>query len=278
MGPVGGAYDTDVGGRRSGPGGARGKTSHGVSGRARGQSLVEFALVVPLFLFLIFAVVEYSLINSSIGAYNFAAKDAARYGAIVGPGDTGACNCQADLDMLNIINSHTIGVVAAVPVEVDFFEASESGAYPGSGVGKQDVYLYTGGAWTRSGTLGWPVGTRDDRLVSQDYLGVHIIYRYTYVTAFFSSLGATITLTADSVQRIEPQQLFHHPAPGATQALAALSPSAPVSPLGAALGLLAIAPACLYKPSRADKEARRARGLFGPFAKRDTRDRKERRS
>ena len=208
---------------------------------SRGQSLVEFALVLPLFLLLIFAVVEYSLINSAIGAFNFAAKDGARYGAIVGP-TVG----NADANILAIVSGHVSGVVAAVPVEADIFEATESGTYPGTG--KQNRYSYSGGTWSPIGVAGWPVATRDDRLVSQDYLGIHIIYHYTYVTAFFSSLGATITLTADSVQRIEPQELFHHPAPGAGASVAARAPVD--SPLGDGFALLALTPIFLYRPAR----------------------------
>lgn len=235
MGAVGGESRAGVG--------MRGRRLNGTGGRSRGQSLVEFALVLPLFLLLVFAVVEYSLINSAIGAFNFAAKDAARDGAIVGP-----TVATADTDMLNIITSHTTGVVAAIPVEVDIFEATESGSYPGTG--KQNKYTYSGGAWTLSGSIGWPVASRDDRLVSQDYLGVHIIYHYTYVTAFFTSAGAMITLNADSVQRIEPQELRYHSTPGTAPAIVSRAPSGPTSPLGNGLSLLAIAPALLYRPRR----------------------------
>jgi Flp pilus assembly protein TadG len=204
-------------------------------------------MVAPIFLLLVFAVIEYSLINSAVGAYNFAAKDAARYGAIVGP-----TNTSADTTMLQIINSHVVGVVAAQPIEVDIFEATESGTYDPANP-NQDKYTYSGGSWV-AGSQTWQPGAltcgtsgtsicRDDRLVSQDYLGVHIIYHYTYVTAFFSSLGATITLTADSVQRIEPQELRKYPTPGTGSAIAALSPVSPAAPApGAIVDLLGLAP------------------------------------
>ncbi|MGH2504444.1 MAG: hypothetical protein ACRDID_18210, partial [Ktedonobacterales bacterium] len=39
-----------------------------------------------------------------------------------------------------------------------------------------------------------------------DYVGVFIEYQYTYLTAFFAIISPTITLSAISVQRIEPQQ------------------------------------------------------------------------
>jgi Flp pilus assembly protein TadG len=253
-----------VGGGIHAGAGTRGRRLRDRARTSRGQSLVEFALILPLFLLLVFAVVEYSLINSAIGAYNFAAKDAARQGAIDGP-----TVATADQDMLKIINGHVIGVVAAVPVEADIFEATESGSYPGTGA--QDVYTYSGGAWTLV-SANWQPGTlcptppcRDDRLVSQDYLGVRITYHYTYVTAFFSSAGATITLTATSVQRIEPQELRHHSAPGTSPVIAARALATPGSPLGGALSLLAIAPALLYRPRR-DGWIVYARSRFTPYA------------
>jgi Flp pilus assembly protein TadG len=223
---------------------------------ARGQSLVEFALVLPLFLALIFSVVEYSLINSAIGAYNFAAKDAARFGAIVGPSDTGATGYQADTDMLNIIDNHVLGVVAAIPVEVDIFEATEAGTYDTSNPPLQDKWVYSGGSWSAA-SLNWKPGVRNDQLVSQDYIGVRVVYHYTYVTAFFSSLGATITLSALSVQRIEPQQIYHHPALGTGAAIAALDPLAPLAP---SLGFVALIPSWNFKARRAyttDRKERR---------------------
>lgn len=237
MGPVGGALRSSA--RTRWNSGARGIRP------ARGQSLVEFALVLPLFLLLIFAVVEYSLINSAIGSYNFAAKDAARYGAIVGPTVTGTSGYQSDTDMLNIIASHVVGVVAAIPVEVDIFEATESGTFPGTG--KEDQYFYNNGVWT-AGTLTWAPAIRNDALVSQDYLGVQITYNYTYVTAFFSSLGATITLNSLSVQRIEPQEIYRHLSPGAEPVIAALDPLGPLAP---ALGLVAFLPVGASKARRA---------------------------
>ncbi len=227
MGPVGGAANASQGMRwRVG--------TRGI-GPARGQSLVEFALVLPLFLMLIFAVVEFSLINTAIGAYNYAAKDAARLGAILGPAPT---TPGADQQMLALILSHVSAIPAATPYEVIIFQATESGTYSTSAL--QDQYFYNAnGTWT-AGTLTWqpgnsscggPTGCRNDSLVSQDYLGVLIIYHYTYVTALLSSLGATITLQALSVQRIEPQQIYHRPAPETGASIAALNPPGPRQPL-----------------------------------------------
>lgn len=185
------------------------------SGRSRGQALVEFALVAPLFLMLLFGVIEYSLINASIGAYNFAAKDAAREGAILGKGGVpgpGGTTTPADNYMVNnIILPHVSGVVIAQMTKIEIFHASETGACistTGSGgaqVCQEDIWQQSGGTWS-STSSNWPQTTRNDALANADYIGVKISYTYTYLTALLAITTPTISLTATSVQRIEPQE------------------------------------------------------------------------
>jgi hypothetical protein len=181
--------------------------------RFRGQSLVEFALILPIFLLVFFGVVEYAFINASIGAFNFAAQDAARYGAIIGPTDP-----NIDSAMLTqFITPHVSGIVMAQIVSVEIFHASETG---GCSDGTQtfpcpqeDIYTTQSGVWTNS----WPVSSRNDQLITADYLGVRITYQYTYLTAFIATLSPTISLTAISVQRIEPQEYGMRPAPASVR-------------------------------------------------------------
>lgn len=186
--------------------------------RSRGQSLVEFALIAPLFLLILFGVVEYALINASIGAFNFAAKEGARYEAIIGNGQApGASPPPLDQYVVNsVILPQVAGVVMAQAKAVVVYKAVESGGCFGTGsvtgttptCQYQDALQPNGsGVWgfTQSG---WLPGTpgRNDQLSNADYLGVFISYQYTYLTAFFAITSPTITLSAVSVQRIEPQQ------------------------------------------------------------------------
>lgn len=176
-------------------------------GRSSGQALVEFALVAPLFLLLIFGVVEYSLINASVGAFNFAAKDGARFGAIIGNGQAPNNTSDVDAYMVNyIILPHVVGLVFAQGTEIDIFRATEAGGcvLNTSGVCEEDIWQPANGVWGRISNT-W-TGTRNDQLSNADYLGVTIHYTYTYLTAFFAVTSPTINLTATSIQRIEPQQ------------------------------------------------------------------------
>lgn len=177
-------------------------------GAGRGQGLLEFALILPLFLLLIFGILEFALINASIGAFNFATQDAARFAAINGPTDP-----NSDTDMLNeVIIPRVNQVVAASLVSIDVFKADEGGGCAGGGTFPctfEDYYDASSQTWT----VNWPAITRNDQLLTGDYLGVRVTYHYTYVTAFFVSLSSGVTLTAEAIQRVEPQEYTKKGAP-----------------------------------------------------------------
>jgi len=54
------------------------------SGAERGGSMVEFAVAFPLFLLLVFGLIEFSRLAATNGAVHTAAREAARYGSSVG--------------------------------------------------------------------------------------------------------------------------------------------------------------------------------------------------
>jgi hypothetical protein len=177
---------------------------------------------MPVFIILIFGVVEYALINASIGAFNFAAQEAARFGAIIGPTDV-----NVDTEMLTqYITPRVSSIVVAKIISVEIFHAGQAGACADGTTSfpcpQEDVYNGTTGLWSAPG---WPVASRDDHLISADYLGVRITYQYTYLTAFFATTSPQLTLTAVSVQRIEPQEYGMRPPP----APVIVSAPAPVS-------------------------------------------------
>lgn len=196
--------------------------------------------MAPLFIMLLFGVVEFSLINASIGTFNFAAKDAARLGAIIGKGASPSSTLSTDAYIVNdIILPRVQGIVVAQGTKIEIYNSTEAGAYvydPLNGNIEEDVWQpASNGTWS-STTMNWPYPNRQDELANADYLGVKITYTYTYLTAFFAVTSPTITLTADSIQRIEPQQYGDRHVPGgsalamehdAWSALAALFMSQP---------------------------------------------------
>lgn len=168
-----------------------------LSRRARGQAILEFALIAPLFFMLIFGLIEFALIESSVASFNFAAKDAARLGSLLGRTDS-----TADTQMLSDIQTRVNGVAISKILQVEIYKSDSTGAGPST---SEDLYTFGAGTFTPAGTNNWPANARDDTLINADYLGVRITYVYTYLTGFISGSGSQLQLTADSVQRIEPQ-------------------------------------------------------------------------
>ena len=185
--------------------------------RSRGQALVEFGLVVPLFFALIFGIIEFSLIDFSISTMNFAAKDAARIGSLLGstapfpssiPAACGGVpvGTLTDCFMINIaIFPRTTGLVTAKIAQIEVFKAG----IDGNPVSPLTENVYDGQGNLIS-SVGWSSNSREQGLFDADYLGVRITYSYTYLTGFIAGAGTSLTLTAVSVQRIEPQDFGYH--------------------------------------------------------------------
>jgi hypothetical protein len=177
--------------------------------RARGQAIVEFALVAPFFFALIFGLIEFSLISISISSYNAAAEDGARIGSLLGRTDN-----TVDQQIVTAVASHVNGVSVAHPLTIEIFKADVTGQPVTSG-GSIVENVYDINDVQISAT--WPVGSRIDQLLSADYLGVRITYEYDYLTAFVSGGNSTLILSATSVQRIEPQDYQGRRAPPPAQ-------------------------------------------------------------
>jgi Flp pilus assembly protein TadG len=185
-------------------------------GRSSGQALVEFAMIIPVFLLTFFGAVEFSLIVASLGTYNFAVRDAARIGSILGRTDP-----NVDSKILSNVSGHVSGIVMATPTEIDIFRAASDGTClnassgPASPVAVDDPtcakgqYLLVAGTWTLSSGP-WAVNDRDDALSSADYVGVRVLFNYTFLTGFVGALGTSLSLSAVSAQRIEPQDFTGH--------------------------------------------------------------------
>jgi Flp pilus assembly protein TadG len=193
-------------------------------GRSRGQALVEFALIAPVFVLTFFGAIEMSLIIASLGAYNFAVRDGARVGSILGRTDP-----NVDSKILANIAGHVSGIVMAKVSEIDIYRATsngmclnaQTGTAPPASVVSVDAADCAKGVYDNTGTLisgPWAVNNRDDALSSADYVGVRIVFQYTFITGFVGAIGTSLTLSSTSAQRIEPQDFTGHRQPAIVQA------------------------------------------------------------
>ncbi len=177
--------------------------------RSRGQAMVEFALVAPVFFLMFFGLIEFALINSSITSFNFAAKDAARIGSLLGRTDP-----TVDTQIVNDVLGRTSGLVVAKTQFIEVYRSDAAGSLPPSTNPTENSYPPVTSA--ACSVCNWAVASRNDSLLNADYLGVRITYVYTYLTAFVSGGASQLQLSALSVQRIEPQDYQgHRPQPPA---------------------------------------------------------------
>lgn len=166
--------------------------------RARGQAMLEFALVAPLLFILIFGIIEYSLITFSIGTVNYATKDASRLGSLLGSSDP-----NVDTKMVTDIRNRTAGIAMAQVMKIEIFRANADGSIatiPGSSTLADNIYDINGLVTTAP----WTPDLRQQTLLNADYIGVRVTYSYTYLTGFVGSGASGLTLQAVSIQRIEP--------------------------------------------------------------------------
>lgn len=194
--------------------------------RSRGQALVEFALVIPLFLAVFTAVTEFSFLFTTYVSIGFASKDAVQVAATLG--DTP----NADTAILERIYNDVM--IPADPRRIDHVDiyrvdiTSTSGSPLGSQI---TTYNYQAGSFpfTRpdNSTVslpfvqqvdGYPVANRCNvnkgagciPLLSKttvDTIGVRIYYQYLWITPFpqFVTSGPTgPMLSSITTMRLEP--------------------------------------------------------------------------
>ena len=193
--------------------------------RARGQTLVEFALVFPLFITLLLGVIEFAFMFNATLAINLATRNASLIAAESGSNTLADCAILARIEHdvsapLNLSQIQTVTI----------YKADRAGNPVSPAV--QNVYARSGSTscvgYTPSSvpyTLGQatypmgeaPVGGRCDILagcsttIPMDSIGVRITYRYILKTplsnlvSFLPGAGAGyVDFTWSNVMRMEP--------------------------------------------------------------------------
>jgi Flp pilus assembly protein TadG len=82
--------------------------------RARGQALVEFVLVAPIFFFLIFAIIDFGRYVYYTQIINNAAREGTRYAIVHGAeavGSSGPPDDPSGAAVTAVVRSHLIGVI-----------------------------------------------------------------------------------------------------------------------------------------------------------------------
>jgi TadE-like protein len=196
----------------------------------RGQGLVEFALVLPIFMFLLLIMLEFGLAYNRSMTLGLATREGARTGAALANGGDSNCthgndpnkvDAQIVAGLQRILKSPGADIDMSQISQVLIFKANSTGAQIGSYV---DVWNYTGpgtgpdvipGNGTEhidftQGSIGWPVCTRNNG-ANPDSLGVQIQYTYHLQTGLGSLVAflhgnqpATIAMNDQTVMVLNP--------------------------------------------------------------------------
>jgi len=194
----------------------------------RGQSMVEFALLVPVLALILFGTLEFGLAFNHDLTIEYATREGARTGASLGNGGSGNCTTGADLYNIDaqvvaavqrILKSPGSPVDESSVTEIRLYRANAAGQQVGS---QANVWHYTpdAGPDVGSGTAerldfspvstGWSVCSRSDG-PNPDSIGVRISYTYNFSTPLGSimrMLGASpltqLNITDATVMALNP--------------------------------------------------------------------------
>ena len=197
--------------------------------RERGQSLVEFSLVVPVLTLILFGTLEFGLAFNHDLTVEYATREGARTGSALGNG--GSANCSGGTD-LYLIDAQTVAAVQRILKSpgspVNLADVSEIRLYRADSAGNQigtsaNVWHYTPGAGpdidVSAGvekldfsvvSTGWTVCSRVDG-PNPDSIGVSISYTYRFSTplgAIMQMIGGSnltsLAITDKTVMALNP--------------------------------------------------------------------------
>ncbi len=191
------------------------------TGRRNGQSVVEFALVVPLFVLLLVGIIEFAFALNSVLAVNFATREAALIAAEAGNADGSDCVILKRVDDSISAPSANQNITSILIYKADRHGAQVArNTYQRTGstdcvVGGLTLtvpYTLIGGEnyqdTKRCNVLaGCPANAPLPATTTVDQIGVEVRYVYTWRTPLSGLLGLTgtgYTIVEANTMRMEP--------------------------------------------------------------------------
>ena len=195
--------------------------------RETGQSMVEFALVIPLFIVTLLAVLEFALLFNALLAINFASRDAALVAAEAGNMSGGDCAIlrtvearvgapadRAQIQSIVISWTDTNGVTkqnAGVPYTNTWVRgAGTETCVLADGTTTQIPYGRTTTLYPEASRCNVRLGCGSPHVPSVDTIGVRITYSYSFHTPLgnllgpLGSTGGAWLLDQSNAMRMEP--------------------------------------------------------------------------
>lgn len=190
------------------------RSSQRHSERERGASLLEFALVAPVLLLLIFGALEYGMFFKDYLTVSNTTRTGARVGSAAGSG------ADADYQILQAVKAAATALPGGSSSiqAISIYKATSAGGGPSAtcqtaSSSADKCNTYTAAAFAQpltkfgcgAGSIDsvWCPTTRgDSQAIGPDYLGVWVKTTHGFVTKLF---GTSRTITDGVVMRIEPK-------------------------------------------------------------------------
>jgi TadE-like protein len=173
--------------------------------RGRGQALVEFVLILPVFLLILMGMLEFGAVYDHRTAMAYAVREGARVGATLGNGGS-----NPDTVDPTILTAVQRGLTDPILVEnitsIEIYKAGSTGQPVGTSIDKYDRN------GNPIGTPGWPATSRVVGLAG-DSIGVRVRYDFHPTTPLGQLLGlfvggnppyTTIPMVDQTVMHLEP--------------------------------------------------------------------------
>lgn len=180
--------------------------------RQGGQTLVEFALVVPLFMGILIAIVEFAFTFNAVLAAQYASRDAALVAAEAGnqagadcvilqtvEGDMGAPANPGDLVSVEVYQSSASGVQIGAPTVYARGGSLSCTLTDGSTITLP--YTRTQDGYPEAGRCNVLAGCDGREL---DHVGVKVTYRYQWKTPIGHGISPYLDVTRSNSMRMEP--------------------------------------------------------------------------
>ena len=181
----------------------------------RGQALVEFALILPVFVLVLFSVVEFGFVMNASNTLNYVSRVGAMLAA------EGGQTAGTDCIILSAIERELTSPATPTRVSrIDIYWSDANGAQLGSNAntytrsGSTTCSFADGTSVTVPYTLSSPGYTEDERCdvllgcggghTTVDTIGVRITYTHQWVTAFGRNIAGPITFQRSTAVRMEP--------------------------------------------------------------------------
>ncbi len=191
----------------------------------RGQGMVEFAMIIPVFLLILLGLLEFGFVFDEQMTLAYGTREGARSGAAFGSGNSTTLPC-ADVDknvvaaVQRVLKGPGSRVVLASSTQIQLFRATASGGIAGGAVNTWSYSpgsgpLVDGTALDFSQTsFNWNAcGRKTDGTVGSppDSIGVSIVHTYQFVTPLASVMGffgpngtATLPISDRTVMALNP--------------------------------------------------------------------------